>query len=168
VRQARQFLRNSIAGFDERKYGFASVVDLLRAAGKEGVVRIDRDRQGAVRIFPGVNLAMKTAPPDETSVRSTDVSAPSSAAVIEPDVEEAIEVEAEGVEVDAPVEPISEPPITDAETISDVPAAERAAVKTSRRARSATKATKVKKSSRGATSRARKSSRNKAEAADRR
>jgi uncharacterized protein (TIGR00288 family) len=57
VRQAKQFLRSSIDGFDERKYGFASVVDLLRAAGKEGVLRIERDRQGAVRVFPGANLA---------------------------------------------------------------------------------------------------------------
>jgi hypothetical protein len=62
VRQAKQFLRNSIEGFDERKYGFASVVDLLRAAGKEGFLRIERDRQGAVRVFPGNNLAPKTAP----------------------------------------------------------------------------------------------------------
>ena len=57
VRQAKQFLRSAIEGFDERKYGFASVVDLLRAAGKEGVLRIERDRQGAVRVFPGPNLA---------------------------------------------------------------------------------------------------------------
>jgi uncharacterized protein (TIGR00288 family) len=56
VRQARQFLRGAIEGFDERKYGFASVVDLLRAAGKESVLRIERDRQGAVRVFPGINL----------------------------------------------------------------------------------------------------------------
>jgi uncharacterized protein (TIGR00288 family) len=56
VRQARQFLRGAIDGFDERKYGFASVVDLLRAAGKESVLRIERDRQGAVRVFPGINL----------------------------------------------------------------------------------------------------------------
>jgi len=62
VRQARQFLRSAIQGFDERKYGFASVVDLLRAAGKEGVFRIERDRQGAVRIFPGANLTPKAAP----------------------------------------------------------------------------------------------------------
>ena len=59
VRQAKQFLRNAIDAFDERKYGFASVVDLLRAAGKEGVVRIERDRQGAVRVFPGPNLMPK-------------------------------------------------------------------------------------------------------------
>ena len=59
VRQAKQFLRTAIDGFDERKYGFASVVDLLRAAGKEGVLRIERDRQGAVRVFPGANLGAK-------------------------------------------------------------------------------------------------------------
>jgi uncharacterized protein (TIGR00288 family) len=56
VRQARQFLRSAIEGFDERRYGFASVVDLLRAAGKENILRIERDRQGAVRVFPGLNL----------------------------------------------------------------------------------------------------------------
>ena len=59
VRQAKQYLRTAIAGFDERNYGFASVVDLLRAAGKEGVLRIERDRQGAVRVFAGPKL---TAP----------------------------------------------------------------------------------------------------------
>jgi uncharacterized protein (TIGR00288 family) len=56
VRQARQFLRGAIDGFDERKYGFASVADLLRAAGKENILRVERDRQGAVRVFPGINL----------------------------------------------------------------------------------------------------------------
>jgi hypothetical protein len=61
VRQARQFLRQAVQGFDERKYGFASVVDLLRAAGKEGVFRIERDRQGAVRVFPGANLVPKAS-----------------------------------------------------------------------------------------------------------
>ncbi len=68
VRQAKQFLKNSIEGFDERKYGFASVVDLLRAAGKEGVLRIERDRQGAIRVFPGEQMATKASPvaTDET------------------------------------------------------------------------------------------------------
>jgi hypothetical protein len=61
VRQAKQYLRSAIEGFDERKYGFASVVDLLRAAGKEGVLRIERDRQGAIRLFPGSNLTGRMA-----------------------------------------------------------------------------------------------------------
>jgi uncharacterized protein (TIGR00288 family) len=56
IRQAKQFLKNSIENFDERRYGFASVVDLLRAAAKTGVVRIERDRQGGMRLFPGANL----------------------------------------------------------------------------------------------------------------
>jgi len=60
VRQAKQFLRAAIEGFDERNYGFASVVDLLRAAGKEGVLRVERDRHGAIRIFPAAKLTPPT------------------------------------------------------------------------------------------------------------
>ena len=36
IRQAKQFLRNVDASFDERKFGFASLVDLLRACQREG------------------------------------------------------------------------------------------------------------------------------------
>jgi hypothetical protein len=116
VRQAKQFLRNAIDGFDERKYGFASVVDLLRAAGKEGVLRIERDRQGAVRVFPGPNLAVKPAAPrfqepvdlDET----IDVEVPQQAVVDAPVVEEITEPMMEQV-VDAP-------PIVDAETVEEI------------------------------------------------
>ncbi len=68
VRQAKQFLRTAIAGFDERNYGFASVVDLLRAAGKEGVLRIERDRQGAVRIFPGASVAARPGQSETSSI----------------------------------------------------------------------------------------------------
>ncbi len=57
VRQAKQVLRSAVEGFDERNYGFASVVDLLRAAGKEGVLRVERDRHGAIRVFQGAKLA---------------------------------------------------------------------------------------------------------------
>ena len=66
VRQAKQFLRNAVEGFDEKHYGFASVADLLRAAGKEGVLRVERDRQGAIRVFAGPRLtAVATAEPAE-------------------------------------------------------------------------------------------------------
>jgi uncharacterized protein (TIGR00288 family) len=114
VRQAKQFLRNAIENFDERKYGFASVVDLLRAAGKEGVVRIERDRQGAVRVFPGTSLTSKTQPAVAVSTGAID-GAP------ETDLEEPAESSAETVDVvvgDAPFpEPVTEPPIMEAETI---------------------------------------------------
>jgi hypothetical protein len=117
VRQAKQFLRNAIEGFDERKYGFASVVDLLRAAGKEGVLRIERDRQGAVRVFPGPNMAVRAAMPrfqepvelDET----IDVEVPQQAVLDAPVVEEV---------AGEPVDEIAETlPIVEAESVQEVP-----------------------------------------------
>ena len=111
VRQAKQYLRGAIEGFDERKYGFASVVDLMRAAGKEGVLRIERDRQGAVRIFPGANLGGR----------------PVSAVVeaVEAPVEDTpIEAVAEPVAPDTVIaEPVDEPPIVDVEPIEAAPPA---------------------------------------------
>ena len=59
IRQAKQFMRNVDPSFDERKFGFGSLVDLLRAAQREGLFRMERDRQGSVRLFPG--SAMQTA-----------------------------------------------------------------------------------------------------------
>jgi hypothetical protein len=53
IRQAKQFLRNVDASFDERRYGFGSLVDLMRACQREGLFRIERDRQGVMRLFPG-------------------------------------------------------------------------------------------------------------------
>jgi hypothetical protein len=114
VRQAKQYLRSAVEGFDERKYGFASVVDLLRAAGKEGVLRIERDRQGAVRIFPGAQLEIKpgaaAADPgrdsrDDRPAMSGDAGdEPIDAAVETVDVREAIAAE-----------PVTERPIVDAD-----------------------------------------------------
>ena len=62
VRQVKQFLRAADDGFDERKYGFQSIVDLLRAAQREAVFRLERDRQGVLRVFPGANLQQRPAP----------------------------------------------------------------------------------------------------------
>jgi hypothetical protein len=53
VRQAKQFMRTVDATFDERKFGFNSIVDLLRACQREGLFRIERDRQGVMRLFQG-------------------------------------------------------------------------------------------------------------------
>ena len=108
VRQAKQFLRNSIEGFDERKFGFTSIVDLLRAAGKEGVLRIERDRQGAIRVFPGPNV---TPPPPAAS---------------EPPIQldETVDVEVPAEAIGAPAEAVEimeeAPPIEEAEIIDDV------------------------------------------------
>ena len=77
VRQVKQFLKNAVDGFDEKHYGFATVVDLLRAAGKAGVLRVERDRQGAVRVFAGPKLtALSSAEPVEAAAVATGEAEP--------------------------------------------------------------------------------------------
>jgi uncharacterized LabA/DUF88 family protein len=56
VRQLKQYLRAADEGFDERKWGFATIVELLRACQREGVFRLERDRKGVMRVFPGASL----------------------------------------------------------------------------------------------------------------
>jgi len=54
LRHVKQIFRAQNPPFDERAYGFASIADLLRAAHKEGAIKVERDRQGGLRIFePG-------------------------------------------------------------------------------------------------------------------
>jgi hypothetical protein len=53
LRNVKQMLRQADAAFDERAYGFGNLTDLLRAAHREGIVRVDRDRQGVIRVFQG-------------------------------------------------------------------------------------------------------------------
>jgi uncharacterized LabA/DUF88 family protein len=53
LRNVKQIMRAATPPFDERAYGFANLTDLLRAAQKDNVVRMERDRQGVIRIFQG-------------------------------------------------------------------------------------------------------------------
>ena len=66
VRQAKQYMRNVDSTFDERKFGFNSIMDLFRAAQREGLFRIERDRQGVMRLFQG--NVMQTPAADGTMV----------------------------------------------------------------------------------------------------
>jgi uncharacterized protein (TIGR00288 family) len=158
VRQAKQFLKARIEGFDERKYGFASVVDVLRAAAKDGVLKLERDRHGAFRVFAGPKL---TAPQRRIEVE-------------EPSLDVVGEVVSEEPR-DVAVEPIEEPPIVDAQPLDaqpvDVPEtpspeSEPEAVppikKTARKRKTPAPKPRAAKGTRG-----RKSTRTKSEAADR-
>ena len=60
LRQLKQYLRGVDATFDERKYGFETLGDLMRACQRDGVLRVERDRQGGMRVFPG-NLTIPSA-----------------------------------------------------------------------------------------------------------
>ena len=123
VRQAKQFLRSAIGGFDERKYGFASVVDLLRAAGKEGVLRVERDRQGAIRIFPGAGLSSQpSAMPDQFAGLPEQDGSETVDAVIDLDetADMAVPVENVAAPVDGvAVEPVTDVPILDADPLEE-------------------------------------------------
>jgi uncharacterized LabA/DUF88 family protein len=47
-------------GFDERRYGFAGLMDLLKALQRDLFVRIERDRRGGLRVFQGSALQRQT------------------------------------------------------------------------------------------------------------
>jgi uncharacterized LabA/DUF88 family protein len=53
LRNVKQILRQADGGFDERRYGFSGLMDLLKACQREGFVRIERDRRGGLRVFQG-------------------------------------------------------------------------------------------------------------------
>jgi hypothetical protein len=57
LRNVKQILRQAEGGFDERRYGFGGLMDLLKACQREGYVRIERDRRGGLRVFQGTLLA---------------------------------------------------------------------------------------------------------------
>jgi uncharacterized protein (TIGR00288 family) len=156
VRQAKQYLKSRIENFDERKYGFATVVDLLRAAGKEGVLRIERDRHGAVRIFPGQKLS---APPPMPDVEEMMDEAPIEG------VEEVVGDPVAGVERVA-ADVVEEPPIVEAQAVEQPEFVEEVMTPAKKTARK--RKTTAKRTARGGNStRARKTSRTKSEAADR-
>jgi uncharacterized LabA/DUF88 family protein len=62
LRNVKQLIRQVNPAFDERAYGFGNLVDLLRAAHRDGVVRVERDRQGVTRVFQGSVAPLRTAP----------------------------------------------------------------------------------------------------------
>ncbi|MBS1820229.1 MAG: NYN domain-containing protein [Acidobacteria bacterium] len=55
LRNVKQVFR--AANFDERRYGFGGLMDLLKACQRDGLVRIERDRRGGLRVFQGPNMA---------------------------------------------------------------------------------------------------------------
>jgi uncharacterized LabA/DUF88 family protein len=52
LRSFKQFIRSLQPPYDERQYGFSSIYELVRQAQKEGMLRVERNRQGVLRIFP--------------------------------------------------------------------------------------------------------------------
>jgi uncharacterized LabA/DUF88 family protein len=82
VRNVKQLLRahrdaaangdGSAGAFDERRYGFGGLMDLLRACQREGLLRVERDRRGGLRVFPGPALQRDDMPRADVSTSSTE------------------------------------------------------------------------------------------------
>jgi uncharacterized LabA/DUF88 family protein len=93
IRQVRQVLRGLDETFDERKYGFSGIVEFLRACQREWLLRLERDRQGVIRVFPGVGFPKPAGGPAPEAIEEAaeviDAAEPSgvdeAAAVPEPE-----------------------------------------------------------------------------------
>ena len=59
-RQFKQFLRTVQPDFDDRTFG--SIAELMRACQKDGILRLERDRQGALRVFANAGPARPAVP----------------------------------------------------------------------------------------------------------
>jgi uncharacterized LabA/DUF88 family protein len=110
IRQAKQFLRNVDAAFDERKYGFGSLVDLIRACQREGLFRIERDRQGVMRIFAG--NVMQSYPEPVAAGSEPEAEAPAAA---EPRAEAAAVAEWPEARADA-----AEPDVIEGDVLQEI------------------------------------------------
>jgi uncharacterized LabA/DUF88 family protein len=111
VRQVKQFLRNVDPTFDERRFGFASLNDLLRASQREGLFRMERDRQGVLRFFQGNVMKPVEGEPIDIPAETADVEEAAAPEAIEaapvPDEREPEVVEGDvvqEVEVSPPVD----------------------------------------------------------------
>ncbi len=116
VRQVKQFLRGVDPTFDERKHGFASLNDLLRGCQKDGLFRMERDRQGVVRFFQG-NVLKGPDSARPGSIDAADIAAAEQLAAqaeAEMAAQEAREREAEVVDGDV-IRDVETPEIMDAE-----------------------------------------------------
>jgi hypothetical protein len=113
VRNVKQYVKNAAPGFDERRFGVANFLEALRAAQRGGVLRLERNRQGILRVFPGSQFPSmdRRAPMVEEPIVAEAVAVDGALDVtpgVEPTVleEAAPVVEAEPI-IDAVPEPVA-------------------------------------------------------------
>jgi uncharacterized LabA/DUF88 family protein len=89
VRNVKQILRAAEGGFDERRYGFPGLIELLRACQRDGLLKLERDRRGGLRVFQGPVLARAAVPrePPPVSAEPQVVEAAPSQSALSADVD---------------------------------------------------------------------------------
>jgi uncharacterized LabA/DUF88 family protein len=120
VRQLKQFIRGVDQAFDERKWGFATVMEFLRVCQREGIFRLERDRRGQIRVFPG--SALQTAPIMTASAAAAEQQLEVNGNVYDAEPVESSTMQAESVpEFDSGIN-LSEPPAAEVIEIDEQPA----------------------------------------------
>jgi uncharacterized LabA/DUF88 family protein len=115
VRNVKQLLRayrgegsvsgdGGAGGFDERRYGFGGLMDLLRACQREGLLRVERDRRGGLRVFPGQALQRTELPQTETVLVPVDAIQQVEGEPVEAVEPEAAETEMQAIPIDTTAE----------------------------------------------------------------
>jgi uncharacterized LabA/DUF88 family protein len=76
LRSFKQFLKTLQPPYDERQYGFTSIYELVRQAQKEGLLRVERNRQGVLRIFPTDRFPQAAQPQELQDTAVFETAAP--------------------------------------------------------------------------------------------
>jgi uncharacterized protein (TIGR00288 family) len=63
LRNVKQYVKNAAPTFDERRFGFASFLEVIRAGQRTGLFRLERNRQGILRIFAGSQFPSQVSSP---------------------------------------------------------------------------------------------------------
>jgi uncharacterized LabA/DUF88 family protein len=142
LRQVKQFLRNVDQSFDERKFGFNNLNDLLRACQREGLFRMERDRQGVIRFFQGTAMKEQGVSAAARGINQADIEAAERlAAQAEAEMAAAEAREADVVDGDV-VREIEQPTIMDVEAVAVEAEAAEPVAEPAKPSRKRTKATK--------------------------
>jgi uncharacterized LabA/DUF88 family protein len=158
LRNVKQYIKNAAPTFDERRFGFTNFLETIRACQRSGLFRLERNRQGILRVFPGPQFPTQSSLPMSASEQERATEAAYIAAA------EAAILAAEPL-LQAASAP---PPVMEVESSEETPVAVEAEQKPARRrsTRSAGEAPKRKPAARAASATARRTTTRKKPSAD--
>jgi uncharacterized protein (TIGR00288 family) len=111
LRNVKQYVKNAAPSYDERRYGFANFLEAVRAAGRAGLFRLERNRQGILRIFAGNQFPRPVPVPvfdieNELAAAAAEQAMVESPPVVEEDTAPVIEEPSPVIVEELPVEEV--------------------------------------------------------------
>jgi uncharacterized LabA/DUF88 family protein len=126
LRNVKQFIKNASPTFDEQRYGFHSFLEAVRSAQRAGLFRLERNRQGILRVFPGNQMSqmhrsggsrLAEPPAVEQPAKPYDVEDDITLQRVEPEPEPVFAPAPEDTVVEAQPEP--EQPVVEAASVAE-------------------------------------------------